>query len=105
MTTLRCTHQTTAFPEIDALAPPSSVGQVSNRQAELKTWATTGNAIAPVNRFADERREKRGLRKTLCLQLTMTTEINDEECCHISKELRNLDLGVGSVTRHSEGEI
>ncbi len=62
---------------------------------------TMGNAIASVNRFADERREKRGLRKKLCLQLTtMTTEINDEECCHIS-----IELGVESVTRHSKNEI
>ncbi len=50
MTTLRCTHQTTAFPGRDALAPPGSVGQVSNRQAELKTWATMVKAdVEPIS--------------------------------------------------------
>ncbi len=34
MNTLRRTHQATAFPGSDALAPPGSVGQVSNQQAE-----------------------------------------------------------------------
>ncbi len=34
MTTQRRTHQPTAFPGSDALAPPGSVRQVSNRQAE-----------------------------------------------------------------------
>ncbi len=34
MTTLRRTHQATAFPGSDALSPPGSVGQVSNRQVE-----------------------------------------------------------------------
>ncbi len=34
MTTQRRTHQATAFPGSDALAPPGSVGKVSNRQAE-----------------------------------------------------------------------
>ncbi len=34
MTIIRSTHQATAFPGSDALAPPGSVGQVSNRQAE-----------------------------------------------------------------------
>ncbi len=34
MTTLRSTHQVTEYLGSDALAPPGSVGQVSNRQAE-----------------------------------------------------------------------
>ncbi len=34
MTIRRSTYQATAFPGSDALAPPGSVGQVSNRQAE-----------------------------------------------------------------------
>ncbi len=34
MTTLVSTHQTTALPRSDAVAPPGSVGQVSSRQAE-----------------------------------------------------------------------
>ncbi len=34
MTTLRRTHQATAFPGRGALAPPGSVGKVSNRHAE-----------------------------------------------------------------------
>ncbi len=33
MTTQRCTHQATAFPGSDALAPQGSVGHVSTRQA------------------------------------------------------------------------
>ncbi len=54
-----------------------------------------GNAIASVNKFADERHEKRRLRKafrrlseegkTLCLQLATRMEINEEKptisCC------------------------
>ncbi len=34
MTIIRSTHPATAFPGSDALGPPGSVGQVSNRQAE-----------------------------------------------------------------------
>ncbi len=34
MTIIRSTHPATAFPRSYALAPPGSVGQVSNRQAE-----------------------------------------------------------------------
>ncbi len=34
MTTQGRTHQTTAFPGSDALAPPGSVGQAPDRQAE-----------------------------------------------------------------------
>ncbi len=34
MTIIRSTHQATAFPGSDALAPPGSVGNVSNPQAE-----------------------------------------------------------------------
>ncbi len=33
MTTIRSTHQATASPGSDALTPPGSAGQVSNRQA------------------------------------------------------------------------